>query len=342
MKILHVAPISYMIPPHSYGGTERIIYWLAKQQVEDGHVVIIMGIANPSVASMFKMRTLFHKPPRSTIPRLAEGIHALYSLFTALQDEYDIVHNHLMTPGLQISALLNKVHVPTISTLHYDPPLATREGRIYSLFKHPCVALSKGQAELLGKAFNIVAIIPHGIELSEYPFDDVKDDYLLYLGAIYPARGVHIAVHIAKRARQRLLIAGPIRDPEYFAKVIKPQVDGRIIKYLGNIGGIFKKNVLKKAKALIFPSLRYEAFGLALLEAMACGTPIITFNRHPMSEIVENGKTGYLVKSVEEMIEATKLIDKVDPKNCRKHVETNFSAKVMEMRYLALYKKICG
>lgn len=341
MNILHIAPIVYTIPPQKYGGTERIVHLLARYQKEKGHDVTVIGVSNPMAPTPYKLKALFHKPPRLSVPRLAPTIHVLYASLVTLISKYDIVHNHLITPGLQMCAFLKRLGMPVLTTLHHDPPLSiTRRGEIYRLFRHPCVAISKNQAQRLSNVLDITAVIHNGIDLSEYSCDEAKEDYLLYLGMIHPVKGVHIAIHVAKSAGEKLLIVGPIRDYDYFNKQIKPQLDERYIKYLGEVGENYKIHLLKKARALIFPVLRYEPFGLVVIEAMACGTPVITFNRPPMPEIVNDGVTGYCVNSTKEMISAVKAVNEINPKDCRLHVELNFSIKVMGERYLELYSKL--
>ena len=255
--------------------------------------------------------------------------------------KYDIVHNHVVTPGFFAGALVNQLGRPFVTSLHNDPPFHSRAGNGYRqiLRSSHCVALSKNQAVRLSPRINIVDVIHNGINLTDFPYREKKEDFLLSIGAIAPWKGTHIAVKIAKKAKKKLIIAGPRPYLDYFTTEIEPYLDSEI-KYVGYVSDEYKKNLLSKAKALLFPVQHYEPYGVVMIEAMACGTPVIAFGLGSTNEVIEHGKTGFVCSSMEEMFKAIRHVDEIEPIACRTHVVKNFSIEMMTKRYLELYNAI--
>ncbi|MEM4004916.1 MAG: glycosyltransferase, partial [Desulfurococcaceae archaeon] len=214
-------------------------------------------------------------------------------------------------------------------------------GRILKALKMPLIAISHTQKERLeGKGFRIFDVAYHGIEVDRYPFSKDKGDYLVYLGRIDSSKGVHIAVRASRRAGEKLVLMGPVADQSYFDALIRPFIDGRNLTYLGEVDFETKVEVLSHAKALIYPVQYEEFFGLAMVEALACGTPVIGFAKGSVREIVKNGLTGFVVNNEDEIIEAVKRLHTIDPLACRRDVENRFSAENAVKKYEEIYTKL--
>jgi glycosyltransferase involved in cell wall biosynthesis len=227
-----------------------------------------------------------------------------------------------------------------VTTLHH--PITEEALVLYR--KYPninFVAISKHQKKQ-APGVNIVRVIYHGLPLERYPFSEKPKDYVLWLSRIGPDKGTGEAIDIAKLAGEKLIIAGPIfpQYADYFEFRIKPLIDGKKIKFVG--AADFKKKIelFQGAKAFLFPVKRPEPFGLVVIEAMACGTPVIAFKQGSMPELIKDGVTGFLVNSIEEAVLALKDIHKIKREDCRKWVQENFGLRRMVNRYEKLYKKI--
>ncbi len=182
--------------------------------------------------------------------------------------------------------------------------------------------------------------IYHGVDSSLFTFQDTKEAYLLYFGRIHPEKGLDNAIYIAEKSNLPLKIAGLIQDKYYFETMIEPKINGTTIQYLGNLGKADRDLVLGGAKALLHPISFDEPFGLSVLEAMMCGTPVIAFSRGSMPELIIDGVTGFLVKSTEEAIEAVKKIDQLKPIDCRIHAEHKFCRNKMINSYVKAYQEV--
>lgn len=257
----------------------------------------------------------------------------------ARKGEYDLLHFHHPETAMPYAGLFPKV--PVLYTLH-DPI----EGWWHELFQmyHThnqfYVSISNNQRKPAPE-LPFVGTVYNGIDVNLFPFSEEHEDFLLFVGRIVPEKGAHIAIEVAKKTNHKLIIIGPIYSDskEYFETKIKPHLNDQI-QYLGFMD---HKKVVKyfaRAKAFLMPIQWEEPFGLTMIEAMACGTPVIAFARGSIPEVVAHAKTGFVVKSKKEMINALSLVDKIDRTNCRKRVEENFSIDTMTEGYEAAYKNI--
>ena len=205
------------------------------------------------------------------------------------------------------------------------------------------VAVSAFQARQL-EGHPRLHLIPHGLDLADYPFQAAKEDFLLFLGRIYPDKGLHTAIRLARETGVRLLIAGPVFEPDrpYFDGHIRDRIDGQQIVYLGPADHARKVDLLKRAKALVLPLEVDETFGLAMLEAMACGTPVLAYARGAVPEVVVHGETGFAVDTYEALRESLPRLAGLDPGRCRAQVAQNFSRDTMVAAYMKLYDEMCG
>ncbi len=343
LKIALIAPFEEPVPPRTYGGTERVVWNLARELVKLEHDVTLF--ASKDSRTTAKLVPCVDKAirvlPEARIPSIRQGLH-LKGLGKALakinKSDFDIVHNHFGWPMLMFAELVKS---PLITTLHgsLDEPT---ENFMHNLCKNtPFVSISNAQRRH-AKKLNYVATVYNGIDVSRFEFNDKPEDYLVFLGRIHPQKGPQYAIEIAKKTNHRLIIAAKIDPLEqaFFDHKIKPLIDGKQIKFIGEVDHRAKVKLLKNAKAMISPIQWDEPFGITNIEALACGTPVISINRGSIPEILVDGKTGYLCNNIRQMIKRVSDIDKIDRAACRRHVEQNFTARHMAEGYLKAYEKV--
>lgn len=336
MRIAQVAPLWIPVPPHTYGGTELVISWLCDELVKRGHEVTLFASGDSKTKA--KLVAVW---PSALWKANLRAPHAVFSLLynkvIQMQENFDIIHDHCEFYTCPYSKFLKP---PIVTTLHH--PLTDETITLYKKFSNiNFVAISRHQKKQ-GPGINIVKTIYHGLPLEKYPFNEKPKDYLLWLSRIGPDKGIAEAIDIAKLAGEKLIISGNIlpQYADYFEFRIKPLIDGKQIQFVGASDFSKKIELFKNAKAFLFPIKRPEPFGLVVIEAMACGTPVIAFNRASMPELIQDGKTGFLVNSIEEACQALKKIDKIKRKDCREWIKQSFSLRKMVNRYEKLYKKI--
>ena len=263
----------------------------------------------------------------------------------ANKGDFDIVHIHPVDAALPLSALSK---TPTVFTLH--DPISPWRKFIYSRYKDRknlyYISISKAQQKPL-KSLNYAANIYHGLDLKKYPFEEKPDDYYLIASRLIPQKGVDIAVKIARDLQIPLKIAGDKPDEKYWNVKIKPYLGGKI-EYIGFVPPKEMPTLYSKAKAFLFPLQWEEPFGLVMAEAQACGTPVVAFRRGSAPELVQNGKTGFVVNPLDEsgeinykgFSEAIKNIEKISRRQCRKRMEENFSLEKMINEHEKTFLKI--
>lgn len=336
MRIAQVAPLWIPVPPATYGGTELVIHWLCEELVRRGHEVTLFSTGDSKTSA-----NLIPIWPKSLWRANLKTPHTVYGLLyeklISMQDKFDIIHDHCEFYTTPYSRFLKP---PMVTTLHH--PLNEETIVLYKKFSNiNYVAISKNQKKS-GPGINIAKTIYHGLPWEKYPFNAEPKDYILWLSKIAPGKGVAEAIDIAKLSGEKLIISGNILPDyaDYFEFRIKPLIDGKKIKFVGASDFQKKIELFKNAKAFIFPVKRVEPFGLVVIEAMACGTPVIAFKAGSMAELIQDGKTGFLVNSVEEACQALKKVDQISREYCQEYVKKNFGLKRMVNRYERLYKKI--
>ena len=337
MRIAQVAPLYESVPPALYGGTERVVFNLTEALVEMGHDVTLFASGD----SRSQARLI---APCERALRLDPGCRDPLAYHAILLDEvfrrteeFDAVHFHI---DYLHFALSNRIQLADLTTLHGRLDLPELGG-IYRHFPNrPLVSISNSQRKPLPWA-NWRATIYHGLDLRRFRFNAVRGTYLAFLGRISPEKRVDRAIEIAKRTGVPLRIAAKVDrvDVDYFRAEIEPLLDHPLIDYIGEIGDDVKSDFLGGALALLFPIDWPEPFGLAMIESMACGTPVIAFNCGSVPEVVDHGLTGLIVSSVEEAAAAVRKIEKLDRAHCRKLCEQRFSARRMAADYLDQYQQ---
>jgi glycosyltransferase involved in cell wall biosynthesis len=338
LKIAIVAPVWLRVPPVSYGGTELVVSLLADRLVERGHQVVLFASGDSITKATLKF--IYHEPQSRQIGALLPDIlHTGYAYTYCRKNEFDLIHDHTSFSGVILGSFLS---IPVLATLH--GAFNSENLLFYQTFKDAVYfnAISESQRRSYPK-LNYVPTVHNSINLDSYRSKIEKSDFLVFLSRISPEKGVHIAIKVAKRAGEKLVMAGKIddgEDREYFETQIAPQIDGQQICYLGEVTEEQKRQLMGEAKCLLFPIQWPEPFGLVMLEAMASGTPVVALRNGSVAEVVVDGKTGFVVESWDEMVDSLKHLSEIDPRDCRKHVEENFSPEKMVNGYLKNYEII--
>jgi glycosyltransferase involved in cell wall biosynthesis len=253
-------------------------------------------------------------------------------------DEFDVIHNHTAFEGLATAGL---VRTPVLTTLHGG--LAGDWLLLFDRYRGWYNTVSRSAKSLLPPKIGFAGVIYNAIDCGSYPFNPgPREDFALYLSRISQEKGTHLAIEVATRSRQHLVIAGNVDDvdQDYFENEVLPRVDGSQIRYVGEADHAAKRELLSRARCLLAPVTWNEPFGLFLVEAMACGTPVIAFRKGSIPEVVEHGVTGYVVDRVEEMVGAIRGLDRISAEACRDRVEKHFDVPRMVDDYLVAYERV--
>ncbi|HEY8489856.1 MAG TPA: glycosyltransferase family 4 protein [Dehalococcoidia bacterium] len=339
MKILQLAPLWETVPPPAYGGTESVVYELTEELVRRGHQVVLRASGDSQTTA--ELRSTYHRSLRTAADLADRHPHDWLHVATALAEaeEFDVVHNHA---GELAMAMAQMVRVPVLTTMHC---LITPDTHpIWNRYPWYYNTISWSEYEQMppveGPAF--AGVVYNGIRVETFPFQARKDGYLLFLSRISPEKGAHLAIQVARRAGCRLVMAGKVdeRDRAYYESTVRPLIDGRQVEFIGEADACLKRELYRNARALLLPLTWEEPFGLVMVEAMACGTPVITMRRGAAPEIVVHGETGFLAEDLDQMVAAVSQVDRIDPARCRRHVETRFDVAQMVDAYEAIYRWI--
>ncbi len=339
MRIAQIAPLWESVPPPAYGGAELVVSLLTDELVQRGHEVTLF--ASGDSVSLAQLEAIHPRALRLD-PNVKE--HPIYEMLQLSQvfqraQEFDIIHSHIGCAALPCSPL---VKTPTLHTLHGG--FTTDNEKLFTYFRdQPYVSISNTQREpRLG--LNYISTVYNGINPAAHTFysEPDKSPYLAFLGRISPEKGTHLAIEIAKRSGWKLKIAGKVDrvDVDYFEQQIKPQIDGTQIEYLGEANHEQKNILMGNAVATLFPITWREPFGLVMIESMVAGTPVIALELGSTSEIIVDGKTGFLCQNVDECVEAVGRVGALDRHACRDHVVNHFGVKQMTDGYEAVYQKL--
>lgn len=349
LKIAQVAPLWENIPPEKYGGTERVVYYLTEGLVKKGYDVTLFACGTSKTSA--KLISVY---PRPLIKDHIPWTNLMYPLLNITeafdrQNQFDILHVHLNKSSDYLSLPLAKpIKKKVVFTIHFPYPFSQKRfDRHLVLQKYKdlnYISISNHQRQG-GENLNWVATVYNGIDVDFYTFNPNPQDYFLWVGKFNPDKGVKEAILGAKKAGVKLLLAGAIdnleaEDFHYYQNEIKPLIDNKQIVDVGQIGDERKKTLYANAKAFLNPIQWNEPFGLVMAESMAAGTPVISFARGAASEIIIDGENGFLVNTLEEMVDRIKKIDRIDRKKCRERVEKNFSVEKMVDTYCSVYSKL--
>jgi len=337
LRIAQVSPLSESVPPRLYGGTERVVSYLTEALFAAGHDVTLFasGDSTTSARLVAGCPRSLRLDPTCRDP-LAHHVTLVHEVMRRAQ-EFDLIHFHV---DYVHYPLVERVSVPTLTTLHgrLDIPDLVP---LYRSFRHvPVISISDAQRRPL-PWLNWRGTVHHGLPSGLHRYHGAPGGYLVFLGRISPDKRPDRAIEIARHVGLPLKISAKVdaADREYFTTTVKPLLDNPGTEFLGEIGEAEKGDLLGNARALLFPIDWPEPFGLVLIEALACGTPIIAFPHGAVPEIVEDGVNGFLVDSVEEAAAAVARVDEIDRRRCRETFERRFTAAHMARRYLALYRE---
>jgi len=336
MKIAEIAPPWFAVPPTGYGGIELVVSLLADGLTERGHDVTLFASGGSQTKANLVSPMADPPDPAVLGNPWFDAYHAL-SAYLAIDDTFDVVHDHSGIAGSAMGALLRN-HPPVVHTLHGPWTELTR--RYYSLLHEHVhlVAISEAQRSD-NPDVSYAAVVHNGIELDDYPFRAEKDEFLVYIGRANPDKGPSIAIEVARRAGLPLAMVIKKNEPferAYWDEIVAPLLNDEVEVFEG-ISHDQKTDLLGRARAMVFPIQWSEPFGLVMAEAMACGTPVVACPAGAAVELVENGVTGYLRDSIDDLVDAVASIGNCSPSACRARVEDYFSATAMVQGYEALF-----
>jgi glycosyltransferase involved in cell wall biosynthesis len=340
MRIAQVAPLYESVPPRLYGGTERVVSYLTEELVALGHEVTLFASGDAQTAARLVSAcpvALWHDPDvRETLPHHVR----LVELVLREAEQFDVIHFHcdyVHFPALR------RQRLATVTTMHGKIHAHDVDQLLHEYRDVPLVSISNDQRRPVPDAA-WQATVYHGLPRALLTYRDRPDGYMAFLGRMSPEKGVVRAIDIARRCGVPLKIAAKIYPEEalYFEHTIAPLLDASrpLVEYVGEIGGSEKERFLAGARALLFPINWPEPFGLVMIEAMACGTPVIGWRCGSVPEILTDGVTGFIVDSVHEAVAAVGRIDEIERGRCRRVFEERFDAGRMARDYLAVYSQV--
>ena len=344
MRIAQVAPMYEAVPPHRYGGTERVVSYLTEELVRQGHDVTLFASGDSRTSATLVPTTDRALRERFSLEEMQELAIPLHTtmLGEVMQraDEFDIIHCH---NDYWIFPFESFVKTPVVTTLHgrldlrYLPPIFQRFPRanVVSISYHQRAPLASVRPHWVGTVYNAVPV-------EEFPFRDQPGDYLLFLGRIAPEKRVDWAVEIARRTGMKLKVAAKIDvyDRAYYEREIKQLFDDPLVEFLGEADEQQKRDLLAGAYALAFPIDWPEPFGMVMIEAMACGTPVLAMNRGSVPEVLRHGVSGLVGNSVDELVALAPQIRLLDRHACRREAERRFSSRTAAKDYEQVYQRV--
>jgi glycosyltransferase involved in cell wall biosynthesis len=339
LRIAMVAPPWFELPPRAYGGIESVVAGLVNQLTVLGHEVTLIGSGRHLTAA-HRFVQVFRTPPTESLGNpLPEVVTAAVAAAALADLDVDIVHDHSVAGPL----LARVRRVPTVVTTH---------GRVTGFFADyyeslgdtvDLVAISHAQRRA-HRDLHWVATVHNAVDVSTFPFHADKDGYVLWLGRFSNEKGPQIAIDAARAAGYPIVLAGKLNEPdelEFFAREIRHRL-GPGVEYVGEADAALKRELLAGARALVFPIQWDEPFGMVMIEAMACGTPVVATRRGSVPEVVRDGVTGRIVDDFDELVEAIDAVTGIDPAACRAHIEESFDVSVMARAYVRVYRDLIG
>ena len=337
MRIAQIAPLCEPVPPGGYGGTERVVSWLTEELVRRGHRVTLFASGDSQTRA--KLVPIVDRALRlgsGSDPTMAHilGIGAAQRR----AGEFDVIHSHL--DYLAFPAF-RESDPPLVTTLHGRLDIEGLAPLVQHFSRFPLISISDAQRTPLPEA-NWLATVHHGLPLADYPMGDGSGDYVLFVGRISPEKRPDVAIDVARRAGVRLLLAAKVdpADRAYFDRVVRPLLDEPGIEFIGEVDQAQKVELLRGARALLFPILWPEPFGLVMIEAMACGTPVVARRCGSVDEVVADGHVGIVCDDDLDLVRALDAAQAIGRAACRRWVERWFSVEHMATGYEQLYRRL--
>ena len=343
LRIAMLAPPWIAVPPPGYGGIETVVAMISNALVARGHALTLFAAPGSQAAADV------HSPLDDPHPDSIE--HALYEVdhvarsfaevdaAAAAGEPFDIVHDHC---GFSALAFADRLSTPLVHTLHgpFTPETSAFYGQHGA--KGWIVAISQTQLDQGPAGMRVAGVVSNPIDVREWPPPERKSDYLLWIGRMTEDKGPHRAIVAARRAERPVVLAGPVQPgkEEFFANEVEPHIDGDAVRYVGEVGGEEKQKLFAEAAGMLMPIDWPEPFGMVMVEAMVCGTPVISFPKGAATEIVRNGETGFLVGDEQEMAEAVGRLEEIDAERCREDTIARYDVDHVSGRYEEVYRRV--
>ncbi len=331
-RIAILSPVAWRTPPRQYGAWETVAGNIAAGLVSRGWDVTLFATGDSvTTAQLSAVVPRGYEEDAAVDPKVAEYLHISAAFERA--DEFDLIHSHYDFMALTYSRL---VHTPVLTTIHgFSSPQIMQ---VYDKYRDGYfVSISDSDR---APRLNYLSTVYNGIDCSLYPQRAARGDQLIFLGRIHPDKGVHLAIEVARRSGLPLLIAGIIQDEAYFREQVEPHLDDRSIRYIGSVDVAGKNALFASALGLLHLNTIPERFGLVLAEANAAGVPVIAMDLGSCGEVIEDGRTGFLVNGVDEAVRVLPQLSQIDGSVCRQRVETRFSVDTMVAGYESVYETI--
>ena len=347
LRIGQISPLNIAIPPPKYGGTERVIYNLCEGLTKRGHEVVLFGTGADKTSA--KLYPIFPKGLWSLPQESEKTSYYTYAMSkiarAARKYQLDVLHDHLGPLALSLYGMADRI--PIVHTLHV--PTNNDRAAIYKLLGARLVSISNNQRKPYPR-LDYIATVYNGVDTDIYAFHALSKEYMLFVGEMSTVKrnkGILEAIAVAEKTEKHLIVAGKVPSPnqkEDYAALrerVAPALKKKCVTYVGEVNEKQLVPLYQNAKAVLFPIQWEEPFGLVMIEAMACGTPVIAFQRGSVPEVIVDGKTGYIVSTANEMARAVSRIDQIDRGMVRKYTEDNFSKERMVDEYEKLYYELC-
>lgn len=338
MRIAQVAPLIESVPPRAYGGTERVVHYLTEALVQMGHQVTLFasGDSHTSARLVPIVDRALRLNPARPYPVIWHTL--MVDRVRELCSSFDVIHFHIDTVHLPVAV---QCPTPSLTTLHGRLDLPDLQPLFRRFHRHPLVSISNAQRAALPWA-NWLATIHHGLPLDLYSFHPQPQDYFAFVGRISPEKRCDRAIEIAIACDTPLRIAAKVdhADKGYFEQTIEPMLDHPLVTFVGEIDDAAKNDFIGNARALLTPIDWPEPFGLVIIEAMACGTPVLAYGHGSVPELIADGETGRVVHDQHQAIAAARTMDRIDRRACRATFERRFCAPVMARQYLDKYQEL--
>lgn len=327
-----LSPVAWRTPPRQYGAWETVASNITEGLVNRGWDVTLFATGDSiTKAKLHSVVPCGYEEDKTVDPKVAEYLH-LSEVFDHSR-EFDLIHSHLDFMALTYSHL---VATPVLTTIHgFSSPQILP---VYEKYKNNYfVSISDSDR---AEGLNYLGTVYNGIDLSLHEYFEEGGEKLVFLGRIHPDKGTHLAIEVAQKSGRKLVIAGIIQDETYFKDKVEPEIDGNQIVYMGPVGAKERNDLFREAYALLHLNTIPERFGLVLVEANASGVPVIAMDKGSCREVIEEGKTGFLVQDTEEALRVLEKVPEIRREDCRQRVEDHFSLETMVSNYEKIYQKI--
>ncbi|MDT3401684.1 glycosyltransferase family 4 protein [Mucilaginibacter terrae] len=335
MKVAVLSPVAWRTPPRHYGPWEQVASNIAEGMVKKGVEVTLFATGDSLTAGKLEsICEIGYEEDRSQDAKVLECLHISNLMENA--GEFDLIHNNFDFLPLTYSGVIK---TPVITTIHgFSSQRIIPVYKKYNATSH-YVSISNADRST---ELEYLATVYNGLDAKDFTFNADAEDYLLYFGRIHHDKGTAEAIEIAKKSGRKLLIAGIIQDANYYRERVEPFIDNEQIVYVGHAGPEKRQELLSKASTLLHPINFNEPFGMSVAESMLCGTPVIAFNKGSMPELIKHQETGFLVKNIDEAVEAVKQLNTIERNTCREWALAQFSSEKMVDDYYKLYQQILG